>query len=151
MVPRSKPEETPMTEQAIEIPLICSRVSDEQRMNILPRYAGKHFMLLEGLIYKVMGEYSEAYQGGYWIMWELSNGAFYMAPGDRRETFPMICAGNWYSGTMTADAAGVVACLVAFNRLAWHTREERFINLFYGLREWAAEHPEASEIFAAID
>jgi len=57
MVPRSKPEETPMTEQAIEPPLICSRVSDEQRMNILP----------------------------------------------------------------------------------------------YGLREWAAEHPEASEIFAAID
>jgi hypothetical protein len=143
-----------MTTQATttaEMPLICSRVNDADRMNILPRYAGRHFMLLEGLIYKVMGEYSEAYNGGYWIMWELSNGAFYMAPGDQSETYPMSCAGNWYEGTMSADAAGIVACLVAFNRMAWHTREDRFTDLFYALREWAAEHPESAEIFRAID
>ena len=83
-------------------------------------------------------------------MWELSNGAFYMAPGDKTETYPMSCAGNWYEGTMSADAAGIVACLVAFNRMAWHTREDRFTNLFYGLREWALEHPEAKEIFAYL-
>lgn len=137
--------------QTPEMPLICSRVIEAERINILPRYAGRHFMFLEGLIYQVMGEYSEAYNGGYWIMWELSNGAFYMAPGDQSETYPMSCATNWYSGTMSADAAGVVACLIAFNRLAWHTREQRFSDLFYALREWAAEHPEADEIFRAID
>ena len=140
-----------MNNEAIETPLICSRVAESQRMNILPRYTGRHFMLMEGLIYKVMGEYSEAYNGGHWIMWELSNGGFYMAPGDKNKTFPMCCAGNYYSGTMSADAAGVVSCLVAFNRMAWHTRDQRFSDLFYALREWAAEHPEAAEIFKAID
>ncbi len=140
-----------MNNEAIETPLICSRVAESQRMNILPRYTGRHFMLMEGLIYKVMGEYSEAYNGGHWIMWELSNGGFYMAPGDKNKTFPMCCDGNYYSGTMSADAAGVVACLVAFNRMAWHTRDQRFSDLFYALREWAAEHPEAAEIFKAID
>lgn len=134
-----------------EMPLICSIVNDADRINILPRYAGRHFIQLERLIYNVMGEYSEDYNGGFWIMWELSNGAFYMAPGDKTETYTMSCAGNWYEGTMSADAAGIVACLVAFNRMAWHTCEDRFINLFYALREWALEHPEAKEIFAAID
>ncbi|HGN0313171.1 TPA: antirestriction protein [Proteus mirabilis] len=134
-----------------EMPLICSIVNDADRINILPRYAGRHFIQLESLIYNVMGEYSKDYDGGFWIMWELSNGAFYMAPGDKTETYPMSCAGNWYEGTMSADAAGIVTCLVAFNRMAWHTREDRFTNLFYGLREWALEHPEAKEIFAAID
>lgn len=132
-------------------PLICSVVNDEHRLEILPRYAGKHFMALEATIYQVMGEYCEAYQGGYWTMWELSNGAFYMAPGRQDTQMAMSCAGNWYSGSMTADAAGVVACLVAFNRLAWATEEDRFTELFYGLREWALEHPEASQIMAAID
>lgn len=140
-----------MNEQANEMPLICSLVNDEQRVNILPRYTGRHYMLMESLVYKVMREYSDTYNGGFWIMWELSNGSFYMAPGDKNETYPMACVGNFYNGTMSADAAGIVSCLVAFNRLAWHTQEERFCDLFYGLREWAVEHPEADQIFAAID
>lgn len=132
-------------------PLICSLVSEADRVNILPRYAGKHALLLELAIFWAMRSYSEDYRGGYWIMWELSNGAFYMAPGDKTEAYKMSCAGNWYDGTMSADAAGIVSCLVAINQLAWQTEEDRFINLFHALREWALEHPEAEQIFRAID
>lgn len=51
-----------------EMPLICSIVNDADRINILPRYAGRHFIQLESLIYNVMGEYSKDYDGGFWIM-----------------------------------------------------------------------------------
>lgn len=132
-------------------PLICSLVGVKQRLSILPRYAGPHFATLERLIYQVMGEYAPDYNGGYWTMWELSNGSFYMAPGLKDESYEMSYAMNQYQGTMTADAAGVVVCLMAFNRMAWKTKEERFIDLFYGLRDWADSHPESAKIFAAID
>jgi hypothetical protein len=40
---------------------------------------------------------------------------------------------------------------MAFNALAWHTREAHFGELFYKLRDFAAQHAEAASIFAAID
>ena len=126
-------------------------VADERRLSILPKYAGTRNMAkLEAAIFHTMREYCSAYQGGYWYMYELSNGAFYMAPG-RDEILPMFCGSNYYEGEMSADAAGIVACLVAFNKMAWHTQEPRFIDLFYALRHFAAYHEESAEIFRAID
>jgi hypothetical protein len=61
------------------------------------------------------------------------------------------CAGNGFDGEMSADAAGIVACLFAFNALVWKTRDERFEHLFYCLREFASDHAEAHAICAAID
>lgn len=130
-----------------------TRVAERSRLNILPRYAGAHMAKLESTIYQVLREYCDTYQGGYWEMYELSNGAFYMAPGTV-EPMAMKCAGNWYDGAMTADAAGIVACLVAINRLAWGTTgaaRDRFVTLFYALRDYAIEHAEAAEILGAID
>jgi len=134
-----------------QFPIICSRVAPSRRAVILPHYAGHHMLTLERLIYQAMREYAPDYQGGCWIMWELSNGGFYMAPGGRDETYSMQCVGNWFDDTMSADAAGIVACLVAFNRLAWHTRHQRFIDLYHQLRDFALEHDEATKIMAAID
>ena len=141
----------PMTEQTIASPIICSRVEVAQRMDILPRYAGERMMILERLIFDSMRQYCVEYTGGYWEMWELSNGGFYMAPSGEPKTYAIAGPYNYYSGVMSADAAGIVACLIAFNRLACSTVEDRFINLFHNLRAWAKEHPEADEILSAID
>lgn len=139
-----------MTDQD-HTPVTCSHVETSRRLDILPRYAGRHMLALERLIYQVMGEYEPDYKGAHWSMWELSNGGFYMAPGGREESYAMQCVGNWFDDTMSADAAGIVACLVAFNRLAWHTRQQRFIDLYHQLRDFALEHDEATKIMAAID
>ncbi len=47
------------------------------------------------------------YRGAYWLMWELSNGGFYMAPA--RDEMLNIEAMNYFSGQMSADAAGITA------------------------------------------
>lgn len=132
-------------------PLITAKlVSESKRLSILPKYTGKNFGSVEASIFDAMREYCSDYQGGYWYMYELSNGAFYMAPG-RDEMLPISCAGNFYDGSMTADAAGLVASLVGINRVVWKTESQQLINLFYALRDFALEHKEAEEIFKAID
>jgi hypothetical protein len=53
---------------------------------------------------------------------------------------------------MSADAAGITVCLFAYSLLSFEYRgAEVFTRHFYGLREFALEHPESAHIFAAID
>ena len=121
-----------------------------RRMQILPRYFGRHMTVAEAMVYRSLEFLCQEYSGGYWEFYELSNGGFYMAPvTDRRMRIQ--CAGNGFDGEMSADAAGVVACLMAFNALVWKTRDEHFEHLFYCLREFASDHPESCAISAAID
>lgn len=131
-----------------------TQVAERDRLKILPRYAGRLGVMLEATIYQAMGEYHADYQGAHWEFYELSNGAFYMAPTGLDEPLAMSCASNWYDGAMSADAAGITTTLVAINRMAWGTsgaERNRFINLFYALREFAIEHNESAEIMKAID
>lgn len=134
------------------LPITRSQVPDDRRMAVLPHYAGQHYLRLEMMIYRSMEHYCQAYQGGYWSFWELSNGSFYMVPELGTEPVRMVGPGNWFDGTMSLDAAGIVACLVAFNHMSWSgSDQDRFIELFYGLRDWAGQHAECGSIMAAID
>ena len=125
-------------------------VLGHKRAAILPRYAGDHYLSLEATIYGVMGSLCPLYNGGYWQMFELNNGTFFMVP-EGFDEIDVTVEGNYFSRTLSAEAAGIVACLMAFNRMAWRTRDERFNDLFYCLRDFAGEHKEAGAIFAAID
>ena len=74
-------------------------------------------MLGEPLVYAWLDRLSADYNGGQWDFFELSNGGFYMAPvmpGPLR----IDVHGNYYSGTVSADAAGVIATLFALGQLA---------------------------------
>lgn len=126
-------------------------VKESARTSILPKYAGSYLNILEPLIYQVLSEYCAEYRGAYWQIWELSNHTFFMVPEVNTETLKMSCSGNFYSGEMSAEAAGIVACLGAFNRMAWATDDQRFVNHFYALKDFASQHSEATEIFKAID
>ena len=79
-------------------------------MAITEKLFGVHFSLrLEPVIYGITERMAADYHGGYWELWTLSNGGFYMAPsGDRRNH--VICQ-NQFEGDLSADALGITSCL----------------------------------------
>ncbi|MDR8402140.1 antirestriction protein [Paraburkholderia sp. USG1] len=125
-------------------------VDESARMDMLPRYFGQHMIRAEITVYTAMESLCESYCGGFWDYFELSNDAFYMAP---RLDGPLSisCDGNGWSGEMSADAAGIVACLFALNAMAWSTENPRFAQLYDRLLAFADQHAEAGAIYAAID
>jgi len=132
-------------------------VAEENRLNILPGYLGKHMLMGEKLVYAYMEKLTEGeYRGGYWDFYETpedenGNRAFFMVPKTDLDHYEIIWEGNGYEGDMSPEAAGITACLFAFNHVANMTEDDQAIELFYALRNFAISHPEAEAIFAAID
>lgn len=128
----------------------CNTVADDQRMHFLPRVFGHQYMLRgEAAVFNWLAEICPDYHGGLWDFIDLSNGGFYLrlitdTPMD------IVVDSNGYSGTLSPDAAGIVATLFALNDLLWRGADHLH-DAFYLLRDLAAEHPEARLILQAID
>lgn len=139
------------TQELTATPVTAALVADEKRLNFLPAYFGPRLMLRgEGLVYGWMSRLADAYNGGFWNYYELSNGGFYMAPELGRLRLEV--AGNGYSGEMSADAAGIVATLFALGQIvAQIDGTDALIDRYHYLRDFAGDHPEASAIYRAID
>ena len=130
--------------------VFAQRVDDSERMMSLPRHFGQRLLIFEGAVYDFMRRFAADYQGAYWQFYELSNGGFYMAPDEG--PFRLSVDSNGYEGMMSADAAGITVCLFACSHLSFRYSEDNvFGDHFHFLRAFAAEHAEASAIFAAID
>lgn len=129
--------------------IAAARVPDHERMDTLPRHFGRHLVAVENAVYAWLRELSNEYSGGYWHFYELSNGGFYMAP--ECESLAIRVAGNGYDGVMSADAAGITACLFALSHLSFQVPNEAIGRHFHWLLEFAAAHREAAAIFAATD
>jgi Antirestriction protein len=126
------------------------RIAERDRLSALPRHFGLQSMLrVESAVYSAMRELAREYTGGYWHYYELENGGFYMAP-DAATPFAVSVHGNHFTGTLSADAVGIVASLFGINRVA-NTGCERCIEHYYLLRDYAASHAENGDIFRAID
>lgn len=127
--------------------------SDDRRLEILPARFGADFLRVEMALYDILQKIApEDYRGGYWYMYELSNGAMYLAPAIEDRKLRLSVNTNGYSGEMSGDAAGLVACLFVFNSLCWtYPDNDNYHDLFYSLRDFACDHPEAAEILGAID
>lgn len=129
----------------------ATAVPENARLDVLPKFFGMRFMPVgERVIYSWMGALCSSYDGGLWNFYELSNGGFYMSPAGV-EKLVIEVRNNGYTGTMSADAAGITACLYAFNQLANQTAQPHIIDLYYKLREYALRHFECTEILSAID
>ena len=59
--------------------------------------------------------------------------------------------GNGYQGEVSADAAGIIATMFTLSHLSFRFEDDRFAEAYARLYEFAARHPEAGEIFQAID
>jgi hypothetical protein len=83
-------------------------VPEDQRLDIVERLFGMAFPLqLEPVIYGTTDRMTEGYTGGYWHLYTLSNGGFYMAPAEDR-IFHVKCQ-NMYEGDLSfslSDVAG---------------------------------------------
>lgn len=128
-------------------------VPDNQRMEITAKLFGINFpKRIEPFVFAMAEEMGHEYRGGLWKFYSLSNGGFYMAP-DFDTEFTVSCE-NGFSGSMTADALGITACLYAYSHLSFSDNQE-FAEIcaqqYHWLREYMLEHAEVSGILRAID
>ncbi|MBB4000137.1 antirestriction protein [Aureimonas pseudogalii] len=132
-------------------PQAASIVADSRRMTFLPALFGPRRMVAgEATIYNVMGQLSPEYRGGLWDFLELDGKPLYMRH-DGEGRIGIQWHGNGFEGIVSTDAAGIIACLLAFSSLSFDDPTDLMADAFHRLREFALDHPEARTIFRAID
>ncbi|QEY16021.1 antirestriction protein [Cellvibrio sp. KY-GH-1] len=120
------------------------------RMQTLPRRFPGLFLVFENNVYDHMNKFAKSYKSGYWEFIELSNGGFYMSLKSDKKFFVEIDS-NYFEGTMSADAASLVANLFVYSRLAEQHNLDYLIEGFHALYEYARLHPEGQLILSAIN
>lgn len=128
----------------------AARVAEDVRSVCLPRYFGMECVVVEAWIFNMMARLCREYDGGYWHYYELSNGGFYMAP-DSAESYELAVDGNGFMDRVSADAAGIITCAMVYSHLSFVLRDGRMAAAFHLLRDYIGAHPEARQIFAALD
>lgn len=133
-------------------PITRTQCPENLRHEFLPKAVGKYFHRYEMLTLAFMDKACENYDRGYgyWNSYNLSNGGFYMSIRTE-DRLKIQWPDNFFKGEMSADAAGIGVSLFAQNALCWEAKSERFNDQFYALRDYAAQHEEASLIFGFID
>jgi len=132
--------------------ITASVVPSAERLAFLPKKFpdGALYLLFEANAYTKMRAMTGDYGGGFWDFYDLSNGGLYIAPRDTR-SYRIEIPSNGYEGTVSADAAGIIASLFALNALTWQYPSDHMHDLYYWLRDYAATHPEGAAIYGAID
>jgi hypothetical protein len=125
-------------------------IPSDERLQILPRHFGRYMLTVEYAVCAFMRKLANQYTGGYWNYFEISNGGFYMAP-THDTPFNVLVDTNDFEGQMSADAAGITACLFALSHLSFQIADESIAEHYHQLRDFAVYHAEASAILAAID
>jgi hypothetical protein len=127
-------------------------LNNDERINHTDRLFGVHFPFrLEPTIFDITGRLSADYRGGYWHMYRLGNGGFFMAPD--ADSFRLSCP-NGYKGILSGDAFGIVACLYAYSELSFSGVPgfaDACAEQYHLLRDSMFEHPEVTSILRAID
>lgn len=126
-------------------------VPDARRGAFLPALFGRrHFFKGETLVYSFLQWLSADYGGGYWQFMERAGHPLYLVPAGR-PAYRICCNSNGYEGTVSADAAGIIAALFAFSHLSFEVEDDHLAEAYHRLRDYAGDHPEAAKIFGAID
>lgn len=134
--------------------LAAMPVPDEQRMEFWPQYFGgiPQWMILEPRIFAWMDRLCIDYSGGIWNFYTLSNGGAFMAPETDSDAFwSLFNAMNGNAADMSAEAAGIAVCLIAYSHHACHTECDAMTEHYWRLRDYALHHPECSAIMRIID
>jgi len=134
-------------------PVTRQLVAEGDRIAATATRFGPWFPLqIEPVVYSIAEQMAEDYCGGYWQFYKLSNNGFYMAP-DEDQSFDIKCQ-NYFSGTLSADALGIVCCLYAYSNLSFQGDFD-FSRLcakhYHLLRSYMLSHAEVAAILGAID
>jgi len=129
-------------------------VPDAERLEFMPRTFGRAFLRVESAIFDFARQILPDYNDGFWEFVSLSNGGAFLKLDSTCKYYVSV-DGNFYEGQMSSEAAGITVCLFAFNHLTYQLgptpQGERLANLYYLLRDYAIQHPEAAQIVRAID
>ncbi|HBK4730931.1 TPA: antirestriction protein [Klebsiella michiganensis] len=134
--------------------ITASVVPDELRIGFWPQHFGSipQWITLEPRIFAWMERLCADYHGGIWRFSTLSNGGAFMAPeSEHGEKWTLFNSMNGNGAELTSEAAGMVACLMAYNHHACRTECDAMTEHYYLLRDYALIHPECSAIMHLID
>lgn len=128
-------------------------LTDEQRLSVPRSIFGKHFdARIEPDIYAMAQRLSPDYQAGRWNFYLTERGAFFMAPAIEHDF--LVCSNSGYEGAMRSESFGLTATLCVYsNAMLTQVGEllDSCAQQFHLLRDHAIKHPDAIEIFKAID
>lgn len=125
-------------------------IPENDRLDCLAQYFGRHRDQMENLIYDFMRGLSPEYTNAYWRVFHLSNGGFYMAPDLNVEKL-RIHVEDGYDGALTPDAGGISACLLALRHFGFAVQDEGITQSFRRLSEYVSQHPESANIHRASE
>lgn len=127
-------------------------VSEQFRLNELPKRFPAIFLVFEQLIYEHAEKFFPDYRklNGYWEFVNLSNGGFYMRLRTS-EPIRLWIRENYFSSTLSADAACIIVNLFVYARLGREFKATYLADHFIRLRRYASFHPECNRILEAIE
>ena len=134
---------TPARTVAVEI------VDVRQQSIVLKRYLGVDSARIEGDIYALMRRLSPDHRQGLWRLYELSNGAFYLAPDVERLCIQV--ERTSFNGVLSGDAVGIAATLLGLRNGCRVYGNDGLFTVLFRLRDFARKHPEGVAILAATD
>lgn len=130
---------------------VASLVPEARRSVFLPELFGpKLFFIAENNVYNFMQRLSPDYRGGFWNFLEYREKPLYLAPTSAPH-YRIVCRTNGYEGEVSADAAGIIATLFTFSHLSFDHPVDHLSEGFERLHDYASDHPEAAQIYSAID
>lgn len=140
-----------MTQAAIALKP-ATLVPEARRMTFMPALFSPALMLIgERAVYQFMSWLApDDYTGGLWHFHERGGQPLFMSP-DADKRFHIFCETNGYMGEVSAEAAGIIATLFALSHLSFRHEADQLADAYMRLYEFAGDHPEAGEIFKAID
>ena len=133
--------------------LAATVVPDEQRLRFWPQHFGliPQWITLEPRIFSWMDRLCADYCGGIWNFYTLSNGGAFMAPEESEGPWSLFNILNGNSAEMSAEAAGIADCLMAYSHHACRTECDAMTEHYYRLRDYALNHAECGAIMHIID
>lgn len=139
-------------------PLTRRTMSDEEVLNLItpyyPMYAPLHFF--ETKVFELLESWCDDYDGGMWKYYELSNGAWYLAPDASKPL--QLRDVNGRKHAMTPDGAGLAASLHLLHQLSWHFHEKGekaksdiVSEHYHALRMYTYAHVDVAAIWKVLD
>ena len=144
-------ESTSMSTSVIA-PQSATIVPEASRPEFLPTLFGRSLLIVaENAVYSLMERLSPLdYGGGFWDFFEHGGMPLFLAP-QSKSRFRITGEITGFQGEVSAEAAGIIATLFAFSHLSFQYQSEHLSEGYGRLYAYSADHPEAAEIFQAID
>ena len=127
-------------------------VPEQRRPEFLPSLFGRSLLIVaENAVYSLMERLSPLdYGGGFWDFFEHGGIPLFLAP-QSKSRFRITGEITGFQGEVSAEAAGIIATLFVFSHLSFQYQSEHLFGGYGRLYAYSADHPEAAEIFQAID